>query len=134
MGTKQKKIITLFWVLAFLTSFLWSSSDSIRVVIATMMHPPLGKSSINLTEPARTEFKRNEQKFFLEYGIYVPLEDIMYVEQLPSSGARFAESLKLTCADLSSKNGMAIWLPIKFKWPLLGERVFEWCWKPPIIL
>jgi hypothetical protein len=134
VGTKQKKIIILSWFLAFLTVFLWSTSDSIRVFVATLRHPALGKESLNLTEPVRTEFKRNEQKYFLDYGIYVPLEDIMYVEQLPSSGERYAESLKLTCADLSAKNGMAIWLPIKIKWPLFGERVFEWCWKPSVNL
>ncbi len=134
MGPKQKKIIILSWVLAILTAFLWSASDSIRVLIAAIRHPVLGKESINLVEPAMTEFKRQEQKYFLGYGIYVPLEDIMYVEQLPSAGARYAESLRQTCADLGSKNGLAIWLPLKVKWPLLGERVFEWCWKPAVSL
>ena len=132
MGAKQKAIIVLPWLTAILTAFLWSFSDSIKVLIAAGKHRQLGGESLNLVEPARTEFKRQEQKYFLEYGVYVPLEDIMYVEQLPSSGERYAESIKMTCADLSTKNGMAIWLPLRIKLPLLGERVFEWCWKPPV--
>ena len=132
MGTKQKTIVSVSWFLAILLAILWSSSDSIRVFIAASRHPDIGKESFNLAEPARTEFKRREQKYFLEYGIYVPLEDIMYVEQLSSSGERYAESLRLTCAELSMKNGIAIWLPLRVKWPLMGERVLEWCWKPPV--
>jgi hypothetical protein len=132
VGAKQKAIIAIPWLLAFLMAFLWSFSDSIKVLVATSRHPLLGGESVNLVEPARTEFKRQEQKYFLEYGVYVPLEDIMYVEQLPSSGERYAASIKMTCADLSTKNGLAIWLPLRVKLPLLGERVFEWCWKPQV--
>lgn len=134
MGAKQKALIIVPWFVAIVLAFLWSLSDSIKVMIAASRHPHLGKDSLNLVEPARTEFKRHEQKYFLEYGIYVPLEDIMYTEQLPSSGERYAESLRLTCADLSSKNGLAVWLPLRIKLPLMGERVFEWCWKPPVRL
>jgi hypothetical protein len=100
--------------------------------MAVTRHPNIPKDSFQLVEPARTEFKRTEQKYFLDYGVYVPLEDIMYVEQLSSSGERYREALLDACEDISLKNGMAIWLPLRVKLPLLGERVYEWCWKPPV--
>lgn len=132
MGAEQKTMISLFWSLALMMAFCWSVSDSLKVFWATNRHPLVAKSSLELVEPARTEFKRSEQKYFLNYGIYVPLEDIMYAEQLPNGGARYAEALRRSCSGMQVGSGLAIWLPLKVVLPLLGERVIEWCWKVPV--
>jgi len=66
----------------------------------------------------------------LDSGIYIPLEDIMFVDQLAKAGKIYTTALKENCSDLNDVRGLAIWLPLKIKIPLLGERVQEWCWRP----
>jgi hypothetical protein len=139
MGSKQKTIVVGSWLLALMSLVAWSISQTVVVMWATSRHPKVAPSSELLQEPALTNFKRSEQLFFQDYGLYIPLEDIMVVEQLSLSGNRFADVLKRSCSNVNSSNGhsiwssgIAIWLPLKFKLPLLGERIVEWCWKPPM--
>ena len=132
MGAKQKNIVIGTWVLGFFFMLLWSTRDSLIVFWATSRHHQIAKFSVDLVGPARVEFKRAEQKYFLRYGIYLPLEDIMYVEQLPGGGARYGDALQRSCSGLQVGSGLAIWLPLRTRWPFLGERVMEWCWKPPV--
>ena len=132
MGAKQKNIAAVSWSFAVLIMAFWATHESLKVFWATSRHHQVSKASLDLVEPAWTEFKRSEQKYFLEYGIYVPLEDIMYVEQLPGRGVRYADALQRACSGLQVGSGLAIWLPLRIKWPFIGERVIEWCWKPPV--
>jgi hypothetical protein len=133
MGAEQKKVILFSWILGLVFVSVWSVFDSLRVVWATSRHYSIKKSSLESTDSARADFRRSEQKYFLDYGIYIPLEDIMLVEQLPLGGARYSEALVRGCRGLKVGSGVAIWLPLKTKWPLFGEKVIEWCWKPPVI-
>jgi hypothetical protein len=133
VGSKQEKIVFGSWVIAILVVAVWSSSASLAVFWATTRHPPISRMALRLGEPELTEFKRSEQKFFLDYGLYVPIDDIMFVGQLPSGGTRYAEALARSCSGIMAGTGIAIWLPLKLKLPLLGERVLEWCWKPPML-
>lgn len=140
MGAKSKKVNLISWALAIFLALAWSTADSMAVLWATSRHPKLSKSIFDHIDSAILEFKREEQKYFLKYGIYVPLEDMMFVSQIPKSGERYAEALYRSCSALGSSNGnasgnskgFAIWLPLKTRWPIIGERVSEWCWKPPM--
>ena len=132
MGAEQKNIVAVSWVVALLIMAFWAPGEGLRVFWATSRHHQISKVALELVEPARTEYKRAEQKYFLEYGIYVPLEDIMYVEQLPGGGVRYGDALQRSCSGLQLGSGLAIWLPLRIKWPFFGERVIEWCWKPPV--
>jgi hypothetical protein len=133
MGSKPKKIrLIIAMIAALLMMLMWSMQDTIVILWAASRHPKIPKEALVYVEPARTEFKRQEQKYFLGYGIYVPLEDMMYIEQLSNAKARYAEALAKSCSGLRSDSGFAIWLPLKSKWPLMGERVMEWCWRPPV--
>jgi hypothetical protein len=132
MGSKSKKVVKLLWILSFLVAFYWSGQDSFAVFFATSRHPQISRSTPDLIEPARTEFKRGEQKFFLSYGIYVPLDDIMFTEQLATHGNKFTEVIERTCSGVSVGRGIAVWLPLKIKIPFFGERVSEWCWRPQV--
>ena len=131
MGTEQKKIM-ISWFLAFIVMATASLWDALEVCWAALRHPPVNPSALNLVEPARTEFRRQEQQYFLDFGVYIPLDDIMYVDQLASGGQRYAKALDRHCSGLKPGRGFAIWLPIKIKIPLIGERVSEWCWRPNI--
>jgi hypothetical protein len=131
MGAKPKKIGIVSWVCAIGLGLVWSTHESLVIFWATSRHPKLAKNALDLSGPAMTDFKREEQKYFLGYGIYVPLEDMMFVSQIPRGDERYADALHRSCSGLSG-GGFAIWLPLKTRWPLIGERVSEWCWKPQI--
>jgi hypothetical protein len=130
MGAEQKKVVILSWVIAGLVMMIASAWDAIIVGWAVYKHPSVNVSVLSTIEPARTEFRRKEQRYFLDSGIYIPLEDIMFVDQLAKAGKSYTTALKENCSDLNDVRGLAIWLPLKIKIPLLGERVQEWCWRP----
>jgi hypothetical protein len=132
MGSKQKIIIWGSWLIALSSLVSWSTSECLVAFWATARHKAIPKVKAALQEPDLTDFRRSEQKYFLDYGIYIPLPDIMFTAQLPLGGARYANALKRSCSGVQTGNGVAIWLPLKIKLPLVGERVFEWCWKPPV--
>lgn len=132
MGAEQKKVVILSWLIAVCVMAICSTWDSMMVGWAVYKHPPVDVSVLSSIEPARTEFRRKEQKYFLESGIYIPLEDIMFVDQLAKGGKTYAMALRESCSGLGHERGLAIWLPLKIKIPLFGERVKEWCWKPSL--
>ena len=132
MGAEQKAVILCSWVLAGLVMLICTAWESIVVGWVAYRHPPIEMSVLNGSEPARTEFRRREQRYFLDSGVYIPLEDIMFVDQLGRGRQNYAVAIRENCSGLGPERGLAIWLPLKIKVPLLGERVKEWCWRPSL--
>jgi hypothetical protein len=130
MGAEQKKVIILSWSLAFLAVLMISTWDVFVVLWAVSNHPPVKPEVLVSSESIKTDFKRDEQKYFLASGIYIPIEDIMFMDQLSQSGARYSNALQKHCSSLNQEKGVAIWLPLKIRMPIFGEIVKEWCWKP----
>lgn len=132
MGAEQKKVIIWSWVVAVLVMASLSAWEAIVVAWAVYRHPPIHASVLTSAEPGRTEFRRSLQKYFLESGIYIPLEDVMFVDQLANGGKNYSVALKENCSGLTGERGLAVWLPLKIRVPLIGERVKEWCWRPSL--
>jgi len=132
MGSEQKKIIGS-WIFALGLMVVDSSYESLRALWAVVRHPAINVTRVTSLGPERTELKREEQRYFLVYGIYLPLDDIMFGDELVGNGARYGDSLRSSCGVVTSGVTWAVWLPLKFRWPLIGERALEWCWKPTII-
>jgi hypothetical protein len=70
--------------------------------------------------------RRETQRHFLRHGVYIPLEDI--VAPMPHDLA--AGPLALVMQKACGHGKLYIWIPFKFRLPVAGERVIEWCWKP----
>lgn len=132
MGAEQKKVIVWSWVIAVLVMASLSAWEAIVVAWAVYRHPPIHVAVLTSAEPERTEFRRSLQKYFLESGIYIPLEDVMFVDQLANGGKNYSAALKDNCSGLTGARGLAVWLPLKIRVPLIGERVKEWCWRPSL--
>lgn len=132
MGSEQKKVVWISWVFAIVVACVFSAWQTLIVGWAVLKHPSVPATAFSAPEPERTEFRREEQRYFLDFGIYIPMEDIMYVDELAGGAKSYAEVLEGACGGLKSDRGLAIWLPLKIKVPLIGERVKEWCWKPNI--
>lgn len=68
--------------------------------------------------------KRSLQKQLLKYSVYVPLEDIIASSSAPE------EDSALVMQKACGQGKLFVWLPLKFKLPITGVKVYEWCWKP----
>lgn len=80
-------------------------------------------------EPSRTlEIRRAVQKHFRAYSVYIPLEDIL----TPASDPPGPEDVSLLMQKTCGRGKLYVWLPFKFNLPVIGEKVFEWCWKPQL--
>ena len=107
------KIRILLLMALFVSSIVLTAWPSIKVIRAGIDFR-LDQRSETLINSSATEIekKRLVQQHFSGYGVYIPLDDISVGLSMDS---------KCGQADLS------VWLPLRFKIPLVGERVLEWC-------
>lgn len=131
MGSEQKKVI-LSWFVASIFMLTISVWDVVLVAWAVLNHPTVKMSDILNSEPDRLSLRRKEQRYFLDHGFYIPLEDIIVGDGLHQMDKQSFASLSKACRGLKRGRDIAIWLPLNVKVPFLGERVQEWCWKPDI--
>jgi hypothetical protein len=53
------------------------------------------------------------------------MEDIIFTRTETKKQRRLNFLMQKACGE----GRIYIWIPIKFTWPIVGERVFDWCWK-----
>ncbi|WP_159455058.1 hypothetical protein [Pseudobacteriovorax antillogorgiicola] len=70
----------------------------------------------------RTAGKRKIQRHYLDYGIYIPIDDII----LDLEGGTNIAQLKMLRKACGAGQTF-VWIPLRFRFPMLGEKVFEWC-------
>lgn len=70
--------------------------------------------------------ERRVQRHFLDHKVYIPLEDIVRSEELTDAPKRVAQQVRQVCG----KGTLFVWLPFRFRIPVYGDKVYEWCWKP----
>jgi hypothetical protein len=73
--------------------------------------------------------RRHVQKHFLDHAVYIPLEDIVVDDASDTA----AGSLSLLMQKACGRGRLYVWIPLRFRLPALGEKVVEWCWKPPTL-
>jgi hypothetical protein len=119
----------LSWAVAAGVILTWSAFPAWRAVVATFTLKPVSRESIvQGSENVRLEIQRSLQKHFLDYGIYVPLEDIVFTQYVSQTNADLESIVKKVCGSAP----LVMWVPLQFKLPLIGERSVEWCWKPSL--
>jgi len=69
--------------------------------------------------------RRKIQKHFLGMKTYIPMEDIL----IPQDSVKTDDRLKKLMRKACGKGTIYIWIPLKFRWPLSGDKVMDWCWK-----
>jgi hypothetical protein len=86
MGAEQKKVVIWSWVIAGLAMMTASTWDAIIVGWAVYKHPLVNVSVLNTSEPARTEFRRKEQRYFLDSVFISHLKILCLLINLPRLG------------------------------------------------
>ena len=118
------------WVCAIVLAFGWSGWPILSVGIATLRLAPISQEAIqSVNEQTRLELQRSIQKHYLQYGVYLPLEDIMFTDRILRTNKELTGAVQRFCQGAP----VALWLPIVIRLPFIGERSTEWCWKPKTI-
>ncbi len=100
-----------------------TTSDAIQALRASYSALHVGEfwaPPKNLEESI--ERQRQIQAHYLSYGVYIPLDDIVMGAQ-DSQSQPLQKSIEGVCGP----NTTSIWVPLAFHFPIVGEKVFEWC-------
>ncbi len=119
-------LLILPWILAA----AWSSLPALRALAATRDATLPTMSDQDWDDSQQTmSLRRGLQKHFLSHDVYIPMEDI--VVTAPSENADgAAEDLGMLMQKACGRGRLYVWIPLKWRIPVLGEKVLEWCWKP----
>lgn len=92
----------------------------------------LSSTPLQVSQHASSEdiltVKRQIQRHFLEYSVYIPTEDIVLFEDAEQKNSRLETLMTKACG----RSNLYVWVPFKFALPFYGEKVIEWCWKPKL--
>jgi hypothetical protein len=114
-------------ILPGLLALIWSTWPTLSAVVAvvSLRTPALYADEWSDADKV-VEVKREIQKHFLNNHVYLPVEDIVTVSDSGGEKASgtLAELMKRACG----KGNIYIWIPLRFRVPLVGDRIFEWCW------
>lgn len=122
-------------MIAALFAVLWTTHPAFLAATAYLTLSPLESASLTAAFDLDHEkflLGRKVQLHFLKYRIYIPIEDISFTN--PSQDI----SIEIDPGNLSEETTSCnsrkplIWVPFRFKVPVIGERVIQWCLKIPL--
>jgi hypothetical protein len=122
-------LVSVLCLLPIAAALTWSMLPTVRSVIAVIKFNQLSDGAIDL-ESVETEVvvKRQIQRHFLDYSVYIPVEDIVIIATDKKEDSRLESLMTKACGHGS----LFVWIPLKISLPFIGEKVHEWCWKPSI--
>lgn len=104
----------------------WSLLPSFRAAIGVLTAPAISLGSNEAAE--ELSIRRKLQKHFLKFDVYIPLEDIIVTKKDQKIADRTVFLMQKICGT-----GMIyVWVPLRMRLPIVGETVYDWCWKPII--
>lgn len=121
-----RAIASIIAILPWLIALGWTFAPSVRALLASIdLELTPSVIQLNGDGSTSTSVKRQIQRHYREYGIYVPLEDIYFSSEAKESNARLSFLMQKACGRAT----LYVWIPLRLRLPLEGEKVFDWCWK-----
>jgi hypothetical protein len=114
-------------VFPFCGAGLYSVGPAFRTLYAISTFDVSKVSDFETLDPSdRLKARRHLQRYLSDHNAYVPLEDIGWEDEglVRESASGWAMQRHCDRARLHA------WVPLRFKIPIIGEKVVEWCWKP----
>lgn len=119
-------LLILPWILAA----AWSSLPALRAFVATQDASLPTMSDQDWDDSQQTmALRRGLQKHFLSHDVYIPMEDIVVTAPTENADGA-AEDLGMLMQKACGRGRLYVWIPLKWRIPVIGEKVLEWCWKP----
>lgn len=125
----SRMLESIVWMLALGSMITWSALPLARALAATWSLKPISRPAVDEGGThIRLELQRTVQKHYLDYGVYLPLEDIVFKDHVINGNPDLDGIIKKICGNAP----VAVWVPLLLRLPYIGERSFEWCWKPSL--
>lgn len=120
-------LVGILFALPALFATYWTTAPAALAAYAAHRFPMPLLQDAEWDEKKRVvDLKRQIQKHFLEYAVYLPMEDIVAPSILGDERAELSFLMQNACG----RARLYVWIPFKFRLPLLGDKVIDWCWKP----
>ncbi len=117
----------LFLLAPVVSAAVWSAWPTLQALVATRQYTPPRMTEQDWSDGQKTvEVRRRVQRHFLSHNVYIPLEDIVITAASETEPNELALLMQKACG----RGRLFVWIPLKFRVPITGEKVFEWCWKP----
>jgi hypothetical protein len=121
--------VSLLCLIPIAAAATWSFLPSLRSIVAVTKFSQIMIESADLdSEESSVTLKRQIQRHFLDYSVYIPVEDIVIITPDKKEDNRLESLMTKACGSGS----LFVWIPLKISLPFYGEKVHEWCWKPSI--
>lgn len=127
MGRLRRPVRILLMIFPLAAACLWTCWPALRAIHAASIYDSTSVGKVESLDPAGAlHFRRSIQRHFSDHDVYVPIEDIQIVDALDPREVMFSGTRQNQC----DRARLHVWIPLRFKWPIFGEKVVEWCWKP----
>lgn len=127
--TPRKHRLLKFFFLSFVGTLYgyglyYCLQPSLNAIFGTLVLPEIQVVENELGERTNlSEIKRKIHRHFLEYDTYIGTSDINATK---SDADVNRELFTKSCGQ----GTIFVWLPLRVRLPLIGDQVYEWCWKP----
>ena len=126
MGTRRFQLRSFILLLAPLAIVsMWTLQPMLLALLSAATYNPHIDLSIGEDQDVIVQ---SIQKHFAKYNISIPKEDIVS----KSFAKRYQERLFLQLDQQCGHGSVYVWVPLKFRIPLVGSKAIEWCWIPQL--
>jgi hypothetical protein len=106
---------------------MWSLGSLIRTVHATVVCSTGKFVDLKKVESSdQLSLRRGLQRCLSDHDVYIPLEDIRWNDNGRLTSFDSSWTMQIQC----DRARLHVWVPLRFKLPVIGEKVIEWCWIP----
>lgn len=105
-----------------------SASPALKALEASWKLSDYVSSKEGQTFAKQGQLRRLIQKHYLKFDVYLPLEDIVTLKGSPIP-ERYQRFMEKACGNAQ----VYIIIPLRLDLPVIGEQVYEWCWKPKVL-
>ena len=127
--TARRWMFRLALPLPFLAAIYLSTHGVADVLGAVVTFPSVSFIGYDWEHPVNAlSGRRQVQRHFMDYGVHIPLENIVATGDDSATSARLVDLSIEACGS----GDLIIWIPLRLKLPLMGDWVTEWCWVPKI--
>lgn len=124
-------LLSLVCMSPVLLTVAWTTLPSFKSAIGIAKFGQIIFKQNDLSsDEAVTSLKRQIQGHFLDYSVYIPIEDIVLLANEENKNTRLETLMTKACGNGS----LFVWVPFKIILPFYGDKVVEWCWKPNLKL
>lgn len=133
---KINSMLRLHFIVALFVGLLWSFYPSVQALLGFMTLPPVQIAQNPLRfQTGDQEFSaaRKIQLHFLKFRVYIPFEDINIATLEQGENDKPLISADFSLIKQCNSKSYSIWVPFKYKIPVIGERVLQWCLNIPSV-